>query len=307
MKYLSGFLLFSLLALISCRQAPTEDEQSEERIMTPVTITRADTTPVEKAIVLQAVSTFLLKTDVKANINGYIIRSFSHPGAWVRRDQSLFKLETKEAHSIGNTINRLDSSFRFAGTLEIKSPSTGYITMINHQAGDYVQEGEILAGIADQNSFGFMLSLPYEDRQLLAAQKNIIIQLPDSTRLQGTVAQIMPEMDSVSQTQQVFIKTHGNQPVPTGLVAQAILTRQTGRVISLPKPAVLSDESQQHFWVMKLINDSTAIKIPIRKGIENDTRIAIISPQFSFTDSFILQGGYGLPDTASIYIQTPQP
>jgi hypothetical protein len=72
--------------------------------------------------------------------------------------------------------------------------------------------------------------------------------------------------------------------------------------ISLPKPAVLSDEMQKSFWVMKLIDSSTAVKIPITKGLEIADRIEVLSPRFSIDDKFILTGNFGLPDTAKIKI-----
>jgi hypothetical protein len=72
--------------------------------------------------------------------------------------------------------------------------------------------------------------------------------------------------------------------------------------ISLPKPAVLSDEMQKDFWVMKVIDSNTAVKVPIIRGIETTDRVEVISPQFSSDDKFILTGNFGLPDTAKIKI-----
>jgi len=70
----------------------------------------------------------------------------------------------------------------------------------------------------------------------------------------------------------------------------------------LPKSAVLSDEMMTEFWVMKLINDSTAVKIPVTIGNKNNEKIEILSPQFNTNDRIISVGAYGLPDTALIAI-----
>jgi hypothetical protein len=72
--------------------------------------------------------------------------------------------------------------------------------------------------------------------------------------------------------------------------------------VSLPKQTVLSDETQTKFWVMKLIDDSTAVKVPVTKGIEMNDRVEIVEPGFSNTDRFLLTGNYGLADTAKIKI-----
>ena len=58
----------------------------------------------------------------------------------------------------------------------------------------------------------------------------------------------------------------------------------------------------ENFWVMKLINDSTAIKVPVNRGISSGNRIEILSPLFSHGDRLISTGSYGLPDTANVSI-----
>jgi hypothetical protein len=72
--------------------------------------------------------------------------------------------------------------------------------------------------------------------------------------------------------------------------------------ISLPKQSVLSDETQTNFWVMKVIDSATAVKVPVTKGIEIDNKVEILSPVFSPTDKILFTGNYGLNDTARIKI-----
>src|SRR5678815_96990 len=68
----------------------------------------------------------------------------------------------------------------------------------------------------------------------------------------------------------------------------------------LPKAAVLSNEEQTEFWIMKLLNDSVAVKTGIQKGIESGGNIQVISPPLGDSDRIILTGNYGLSDTAKI-------
>ena len=53
---------------------------------------------------------------------------------------------------------------------------------------------------------------------------------------------------------------------------------------------------------MKLINDSTAIKVVVSKGFENNDEVEITEPVFLSSDRIVLTGNYGLPDTARIAI-----
>ena len=53
---------------------------------------------------------------------------------------------------------------------------------------------------------------------------------------------------------------------------------------------------------MKLINDSTAVKIFVKQGTETKTKIEILEPEFSESDKIILNGNYGLADTAKVNV-----
>jgi uncharacterized NAD(P)/FAD-binding protein YdhS len=55
---------------------------------------------------------------------------------------------------------------------------------------------------------------------------------------------------------------------------------------------------------MKLMDDSTAVKVPVTKGLEISDKIEIISPKFLVSDKFLLTGNYGLADTARVKIIT---
>jgi len=127
--------------------------------------------------------------------------------------------------------------------------------------------------------------------------------LPDSTHLNGVVASFMPVIDSVSQTQQVLIKVSSPSRIPENLIAKVrILKIQKTNATSLLKQAVLSNDAQTSFWIMKMIDSVTAIKVPVVKGIETNDRIEIVKPAFSVNDKILLTGNYGLPDTAKVKI-----
>ena len=55
--------------------------------------------------------------------------------------------------------------------------------------------------------------------------KEISITLPDGKKLTGVLDKVMPELDSVSQTQRVFLKIKQPVSLPENLVAQAVLVK----------------------------------------------------------------------------------
>lgn len=273
---------------------------------TPVTVTGVSNAPLNDSVELNAVSAFLQKSYVKANANGYLQSADVYPGKYVETGQILFTLKTKEAQSIGNALHQLDSTLTFTGVNTIRANQHGYITQLDHQSGDYVQDGEQLAVISDRNSFVFLLNLPYELRPVVLGKKNATLLLPDGTRLTGTIGPVMPTVDSASQTQNVVIRVNTNGAIPENLIAKVYILR-TARpsAQSLPKSALLTDETESNFWVMRLTGSGTAVKVPVTKGIETDGRVEILSPKFAPGDRILVTGNYGLPDTAKVKVEQP--
>lgn len=289
-----------VFVLFNCKQKAASSEEKPDPV-TPVTLTSVTYDPLVEYIDLNATSSFLQKSVVKANLNGYIKAVNVRFGSFVNPGQTLFILKTKESNALGNTINKLDPSFKFSGVNTVKANLSGYITELDHQAGDYVQDGEQLAIISDMNSFVFIMNVPYEFRPFVMDNKPVEVTLPDGESLKGKIQSSMPFVDSLSQTQSVAIRVNSTKPLPLNLVAKVrIIKSSKAAASSLLKGAVLSDETQSNFWVMKLINDSIAVKVPVKIGLQSGEKIEILSPVFKPTDKIVLSGNYGLTDTAKV-------
>jgi multidrug efflux pump subunit AcrA (membrane-fusion protein) len=303
MRYKFRYLLFlpvCITVFFSCKSNEAKKEETASVAGTPVTVATVSTEPLLEYVDLNATSAFLIKSYVKANVNGYIETVNTQPGKFVATGQRLFVIKTKEAQNIGNTVNKLDPSFRFSGINNIKATTSGYVTQLNHQQGDYVQDGEQLAVISDANSFAFLLNLPYELRPYIVGISSVEVVLPDSTKLKGVIASAMPTVDPASQTQNYIIKVTANN-IPENLIAKVrILKSKKENSNSLPKSALLTNDVQSEFWVMKLIDSVTAVKIPVVKGLETKDRVEIIAPVFTPADKILITGNYGLPDTAKV-------
>jgi multidrug efflux pump subunit AcrA (membrane-fusion protein) len=299
------FILF-LVVLVSCKGKEPATEAVPETVQTPVTVTGILQEPMEEFIELNASSVFLLKNYVKANANGYLQSAHILPGQNVKAGQTLFTIKTKEAESIGDAVNGLDSTFKFSGLIAIKAGTGGFISQINHQSGDYVQEGEQLAVINDGNSFVFLMELPYELRTYVKIGNRLEVQLPDGEKIPGQIASMMPTVDAASQTQNIVIKVNPGHTIPENLVAKIKIPKVVrDHSLSLPRACVLSDETQSVFWIMKMTDSITAVKVPVKKGIETKDRVEILSPVFSSEDRILLTGNYGLGDTAKVRIVQP--
>ncbi len=311
MRVIKKYIVFLFLICLftACKSSGTDKKEApdaEEKIgagATPVTLTGPTTGNMTETVELNAISSFLLKTYVKSSANGYLQLVNAEIGRYVTKGQELFVVKTKEAQSLGNTITSLDTSLHFDGVIHIKSPGTGYITQLNYRSGDYVQDAEQLAVITDTKSFVFVLNLPYELKPYLTGNRELQLYLADGTVLNGYVAMSLPTVDAVSQTQNYIIKVNTNKQIPENLIAKVRLVKQAkSNTVSLLKSAVLTDEIQSQFWIMKMIDSVTAVKIPIKKGLETADKVEILSPALLSTDKILLTGNYGLPDTAKVTV-----
>ena len=190
--------------------------------------------------------------------------------------------------------------------LTIAAPVAGIVVEAIKQTNDYVSDGEQLCVIAEQNSFVFLLNVPFEQNRYAASGIKCTILLPDSTILNGTISGKLLTVDPVSQTQSYIVKALNSAILPENLsvIVQIIKSsKENAQVID--KTSVLSDETMENYWVMKLINDTTAIKVTVKTGITSGNKIEILSPSFTQLDRLINTGNYGLSDTAFVNINQP--
>jgi multidrug efflux pump subunit AcrA (membrane-fusion protein) len=294
-------LLLIAVFFISCKEKPVEEKPVDASV--PVTLTTINTSGITSYIDLNATATYLVKNTIKANATGYLNSVNVATNDFVTNGAVLFSIKTREAKVLGNTINKIDPTLKFGGAIPVHSNTNGIVTMVNVQQGDYVQDGDVLVTINDSKSFALLLSLPYDLKKYIAVGQDLNVSLPDGSTRIATVQKFSPTVDASSQTQNVVLKIKGKQDIPENLIVKVRINKSSNATtISLPKSAVLSDETETDFWIMKLINNTTAIKIPIKKGIETEDKIEILSPILTREDQILLTGNYGVGDTIKVKV-----
>lgn len=311
MPALKNILIYLALFTTACHsRGPSQPEKEAEPTKpgTPVTLTSVEISRLQEIVELNATAAFLQKSVVKANTNGYLKGGDIRLGQYVKAGQLLYTLQNKEAGALGKLVESVDTSFHLKSLIDIRANQTGFVTQLDRQAGDYVQDGEQLAVISDARSFAFVLDLPFEMRRYLPQNRTVELILPDSTRLRAALASAMPTVDPVSQTQRFVLKvptSSGGSSIPENLIARVLWVKSIRpKAASLPKAAVLTNEMQSEWWIMQLTDDSTAVKVPVRKGIESGERVEILSPKFGTDDRILLSGNFGLPDTARVVVKS---
>ncbi len=292
---------FFILAavLLSCGRG----QQDSAQFMTnnaPVRVTYPKRSDMTECIDLNASTVFLKKEIMRATFQGFIERIDRNIGDEIRKGDVLLWMKTKES-AADDSLRLAIGSKVFQGSIPVRAQSDGILSALYYHAGDFVSEGEEIAIISNPFSLFLELYAPYPYVSRIDLRSRCEIFLPDGRRLQAWVWKKIPSVDPLAQTQVFLLRLDDHTELPESLNVMARLPIHTVRdALVLPTGAILSNETQDIFWVMKLINDSTAVRIDIQKGFENDSLVQVISPEFNLADRIVSDGGYGLPDTARV-------
>jgi len=281
-------------------------KQVEDVVAIPKAIVEAVTFKsgkISNEINLQALSGYLVKNAIIAPVNSYVQKTFVMQGDKVQVGQVLYEIATKERKAAEQS-SLSDTTYNNIGSIQIKASSAGIVSSMISQTGDYITEGTQMCQISSVNSLVFTLQVPFEYNSLIKTGSYCSISMADGSTIQGTIKNELDQMSLNGQTRQYLVKPLSNVFIPENLLATVkITTKTTESAQILPIECVLSDEMMQNFWVMKLINDTTAIKINVKVGLKNKDEVEITDPLFIPTDRILSQGNYGLSDTALVNVE----
>ncbi len=302
MKNLTSIILAVSFLSVSCGSETTTEEVVQAPKV-PVEVTTIGSGLVSDDLELSATAAYLQNSLVTAPIPSFITNVHVRIGDRVKQGQLLFDLESKERKALGNMPVTYDSSLAGYGKIKVKATASGIIKTLDQQAGSYIMEGTTLCTITQTSGMAYKVNVPFEYIRYVRSGNGCTIVLPDNTKHSAVFTKPLVGMNANAQTQTMLAKTSDNLVLPEGLIAKVLISKASDNNKQvLPKACVLTDEMMQSFWVMKLINDSTAIKISVITGNKNKAEIEIISPRFMENDRILSNGNYGLPDTALVKV-----
>jgi multidrug efflux pump subunit AcrA (membrane-fusion protein) len=303
MKTTHNILLLCMLFLGACSSS-NNAPQSTPKPKTQVQVTQIQDGTISNDLVLSATSIYLKRNSVTSSIAAFITKVYVKLGDHVKQGQVLYLLESKERKALGTDINKVDPSLNSFGIITVKAPASGIVTTFDkQQTGEYILEGTQLCTIAASTDLAFQINVPYEYISLVKPGVKCSITLPDLSKYTATITTPLASMNVVEQTQTLLAKPNQSLSLPENLLAKVQVSRNnTGNQQVLPKNCILADEELKNFWVMKLINDSTAVKVPVKTGNKNNEAVEVLSPKFQPGDKILISGNYGLADTALVVV-----
>lgn len=302
-KFFNTVISCSLLLLaISCKSKKTGEEDTTERTTTSVTVIQPVAKEFADYIQLNGNTQFQKKSVIRANITGYITAMSWKIGNHISAGALFCNIKTKEQDALKNIDSREPSLRQFQTPLSVVSGASGILTSVNYSKGDFVNEGDVLATVTDPASLVLVVNVPYENHASVYPGKGCTVKFPDGKTIDAFIQEEVPFVDSASQTQSFLIRFPGNSLLPENMnLIVRIPVKFSLHAISLPLEAIQTNEEQNDFWVMKLANDSLAVKVPVTVGLQNDSLREILSG-VNYNDKIIVKGAYGLADSSLVKV-----
>jgi multidrug efflux pump subunit AcrA (membrane-fusion protein) len=286
----------------ACKQKEATAEAAQETVKTAVVIVQPVQHSLTDFLELNANTVFKRKVVIRTNITGYIINMHWKVGERISSGSTFCSIKTKEQDALKSIDQREPSLKQFQQPIRIASSAAGFITSVNYIQGDFVNEGDVLATITEPSSLVLTVNVPYEYHQYVYNGRSCEVKLPDGRKIDASISMSIPVIDSPSQTQQYFIHLPVNLQLPENMnVLVRIPMKQKLNTLCLPLDAIQTNETQTEFWVMKLVNDSLAVRVSVTVGLQNDSLKEVITG-VTIHDRIITEGGFGLGDSSLVGI-----
>ena len=295
---------FGLLLLMMMTVACTSNTQKQEADI----ITKSDvkvTSPiiktVEQSVTFKGITRYLQTNTIRSQVSGIVKMVNCQLAGTILTGQPLIVVQPMEAAALQKSNFNNEEFKSFQDT--IYSNLNGTVSGLNVQVGDFVQAGDVLASCIRTNSQRIIVYVPTEQLGDIFPGMNCAIILPGGKEMEGKLIGQLPSEPGQNQTQPVIVAPLRNIKLSENInLAVRFKTGQLNDALLIPKSVLLGNEVQTEFWVMKLVNDTTCIKVPVEKGWETDSLVQLLHSNLTSIDRLVSEGGYGLPDTAIVRI-----
>lgn len=295
------FLLIITGALIMSSCDSQKKGSTDKKVLARVKTTRVLKGDIQNKISLNGKTVYLKKNTVVSPISGYVVKININYGDRVTRNEVLFEVETKE-HRALEQVPGFDNS---TGLIRVNSPAGGVVSELPiNEAGGFVTEGSTLCSIVENRDLMVRVDVPFQYNNLIKPGTHCTIVLADNSLITGTVFRILPMVNATDQTQAVLIKPEDGRQLPENLnLTVQFVNEQHHDTKLVERNALMTNETQGEFWVMKVVDGNLAVKIPVSRGLENDSLSEVIAAKLHFGDTIISDGAYGMPDSTSVKIE----
>lgn len=296
--------VFALMILVSCGGNNKKTPVQKKTAIT-VKATTVETRDIKEYQDFNGVTQYQKKESLRSNVTGYVVYLPYERGNRIHQGATFATVRTKEQNALADAV-KIDSSLaQFAKPLRITSNASGIITKLNVVQGDYVAEGDILAVIAQPKTLVVKVNVPFSEKNDMKIGTPCQIIIPGQSTIDEEVTGRLPVIDSINQTQAYLIALP-DQQLPEHLnVRVRTIIKQDSTAVSIPRSALQTNELLTKFWVMKVFNDTLAVKKDVTPLLQNDSVVQIKSMNVKKGDRVVTEGSYQMQDSTKVKITMP--
>lgn len=296
------FKHIAVLLLVTNFSACKKNEKtvSEKKAPISVNVVAVQQNDIKEYLTFNGVTQYQKKENIRSNVTGYISWMKYKIGDNIRNGQTFASVRTKEQDALKEAV-KIDSSLgKFISPINIRSNATGIINTLNITTNDYIAEGDILATVVQPKSLTVQVNVPYEYEDFVDIGTNCEILLQNEETITAKITGKLPTIDPLAQSQ-IFLIALPDIDLPENLNVQVkTIYREDTTAITIPKTALQTNELLTDYWVMKIFNDSLAIKQKVVPQLKNDSLIQIKSDALKIGDLVITKGAYQMQDSTIV-------
>jgi multidrug efflux pump subunit AcrA (membrane-fusion protein) len=273
---------------------------SDKKAPISVNVVAVQQNDIKEYLTFNGVTQYQKKENIRSNVTGYISWMKYKIGDDIRNGQSFASVRTKEQDALKEAV-KIDSSLgKFISPITIRSNATGIINTLNITTNDYVAEGDILATVVQPKSLTVLVNVPYEYEDFVDEGTNCEILLQNEESITAKITGKLPTIDALAQSQS-FLIALPDVDLPENLNVQVkTIYREDTTAITIPKTALQTNELLTDYWVMKVFNDSIAIRQKVVPQLKNDSLVQIQSNTLKIGDLVISDGAYQMQDSTIV-------
>lgn len=296
-------LLISLIFILALSCKTKTDNAIGKKAPISVDVAEVQQHDIKEYLTFNGITQFQQKENIRSNVTGYVSWMKYKIGDPIRTGRTFATVRTKEQDALKEAV-KIDSTLsKFVKPQSIQSNATGVITVLNVTTNDYLAEGDILATVVQPKSLVVQVNVPYEYEDYVSIGSSCEIVLQNEKAISAKITGILPTIDPIAQSQ-IFLIALPNEDLPENLNVQVrMIFREEIKAMAVPKEAIQTNELLTKYWVLKLTNDSIAIKHSVILKLKNDSLVQIESTGLNLGDKVVTKGGYQMQDSTIVSIQ----
>jgi len=182
---------------------------------------------------------------------------------------------------------------------KILAPFDGIVVRKNADKGEWVDEGGMVAVIADDSSVDIVVNVPGEMLKYLEPGEKMTVT-KDSEKFSGQFLSFVPKGDVATRTFDVKIRMQNSAGFIEGMEARALVPSAEKRAgLKVPRDALLDRFGQNVIWVVK---DSTAKMVPVQVIGYDGMQVGIAGPGLEDGDKVVIKGNERLREGQPVMI-----